>query len=473
MVNLSPSLTREEFQKGLSELVEIICDRGDLPSSTKVVNTLLSIDPDDEYSVQDLAAIILQDYGLTHRVLRMANSCYFNPTGQEVTTVSRAIVLLGLKFIREMAITATLFDTLIKKVPPKSKERLGKLLSSSYMCAFLAHKLALHFKDHKPEVEEEWFICALFHHIGRILLLLYSPETLTQWERLEKERPELIQKRLYLLMERVMSCWALPKPLVETLEGSPKSKEPGSLAAFMSRLDKGVQEFLEKGQKGRLKSFFSEFGLTEKDLDQQLLGAKNSLEEFFPVVAKDLSKDLLIQTGSASQERTVSEGETQEEFLTKSIREITAALALQEVDYQKVLLMVMEAMMRFLRCEDVFLLVPRPDKRSLLIKYGLGQNIKRVEGREIPWDEFFKRLFAKAVEWSGPVENMSFPPNIKGLFLGRDLLISPLSLKGRGVAAFMALRSRPFSLEEKKKIEMLRHLALIALRQAFLFSRAE
>jgi len=78
----------ESSIESVSKLAEIICESGELPASAKVVSTILNLRPEDEFSAQELASIILKDYGLTHRILRMANSCYFNPTGQQVTTVS-------------------------------------------------------------------------------------------------------------------------------------------------------------------------------------------------------------------------------------------------------------------------------------------------------------------------------------------------------------------------------------------------
>ncbi len=440
--------------ESISKLAEIICESGELPASAKVVSTILNLKPEDEFSAQELASIILKDYGLTHRILRMANSCYFNPTGQEVTTVSRAIVLLGVEFIREMAVAAVLFDTLIKKVPPEGRRGLLSSLAQSYFCAFLAKALAPKISNNPEGV----FISALFHRIGRILLTIYSPGTLLRWEELEKKRPEIVKKRLYHLMEKVMLCWALPQGLVDTLEGSPKAQEKGSLASWVSKLDQSVQTFFHTGEGKSLQQLFEKQGLSRDDLKRHLTWAREALKEFCPSLAQVWEKQKEIKAPT----RPV---ETQEDFFQKAVREITAALASPESNYQEILLMIIETLARAMSCQEVLLCIPRLDLKALVIKYGLGNNIKHLQGREIPYGPFFKTLFSKGVEWSGPVENLPKPNPLLSWARGQDLLVSPLSIKGRGVGAFLALREAPFTMGEKKMAETLRHLAILALKQ--------
>ncbi len=444
----------ESPPESISKLAEIICESGELPASAKVVSTILNLRPEDEFSAQELASIILKDYGLTHRILRMANSCYFNPTGQEVTTVSRAIVLLGIEFIREMAVAAILFETLIKRVPPEGRKGLLSSLAKSYFCAFLAKALGHKISSNTEEV----FISALFHRIGRILLTIYSPGTLLRWEELEKRRPEVVKKRLYHLMEKVMLCWSLPQGLVDTLEGSPKAQEKGSLASWVSKLDQGVQTFFHTGDQRPLRQIFEKEGLSKDDLRRHLFWARQALEEFCPSLAQVWEKQKDVTSPK-------SPPEAREDFFQKAVREITAALAAPESNYQEILLMIIETLARALDCTEVLLCIPRLDLRALVIKYGLGADIRRLQGQEIPYGPFFKALFTKGVEWSGPVENLPKPNPLLAWARGQDLLVSPLSIKGRGVGAFLALRQPPFTIDEKKMAETLRHLAILALKQ--------
>jgi HD-like signal output (HDOD) protein len=70
-----------------------------LPSPPTVLSRLLTMLAEDRSSAVELAEVILEDPGLTTRILRVANSPFYN-FSNKIETVSHAIALLGCQSIR-------------------------------------------------------------------------------------------------------------------------------------------------------------------------------------------------------------------------------------------------------------------------------------------------------------------------------------------------------------------------------------
>ena len=70
-----------------------------LPSPPTVLSRLLTMLAEDRSSAAELAAVILEDPGLTARILRVANSSFYN-FSNKIETVNHAIALLGCQTIR-------------------------------------------------------------------------------------------------------------------------------------------------------------------------------------------------------------------------------------------------------------------------------------------------------------------------------------------------------------------------------------
>ena len=135
----------------------------------RTVGLIGSLTSSEATSSGVLADTILQDYGLTQKVLRLVNTAAFAQY-DEVTTITRAVLLMGFERIRGIATGLVLFEHLQKQA------RTGPLvdtLNMSFYSAILGRNLAEHsrFAD-----TEEAFISALFHRLGRLLVAFYLPE---------------------------------------------------------------------------------------------------------------------------------------------------------------------------------------------------------------------------------------------------------------------------------------------------------
>lgn len=145
-------------------------DDQDLPILNRTVQRLCQTTADTEASTQDLATVVLQDPSLTSGVLRAANSAYFNRTGQEISTVSRAIVLLGFETVHTIGVSLTVLDTLLRGA---SRERLVRIMRESVFAATQARLLA---REQGAGGSEEVFVAALLLRLGEMAFWCFSDE---------------------------------------------------------------------------------------------------------------------------------------------------------------------------------------------------------------------------------------------------------------------------------------------------------
>lgn len=142
----------------------------DLPAMSDHVQELISLLNNSTVSVQELARVILKDASLTTKLLQLVNSAYFN-RGVPITSISRAITAVGLYPLREMATSLALFEDFLKA--GIEKDGISVLLTQSFLSATQAKLLCEHRKLVVPE--EEVFICALLHDLGKVIILVYLP----------------------------------------------------------------------------------------------------------------------------------------------------------------------------------------------------------------------------------------------------------------------------------------------------------
>ncbi len=133
------------------------------PTVTKVI----TICNQREASPADVSKIISVDPVLMGKVLRLINSAYYG-IPQKVTSIVRAIIMLGINTVKNMLLSTAVMSTLGNR----------KNFNALEMIEFWKHSLAvgvtakLIAKNHRlpPEVQEEYFIGGLLHDIGKIPL---------------------------------------------------------------------------------------------------------------------------------------------------------------------------------------------------------------------------------------------------------------------------------------------------------------
>jgi HD-like signal output (HDOD) protein len=138
-----------------------------LPDAVSRINEMID-DPNTQ--IHDLAETILCDAGLAARLLRLANSAYYNPR-RRVETISHAIILLGQQNLRDL-IMATVAVNVFSGLPPE-RVNMDRFWLHSIRCGSAARRLAQY--RHLSQ-GEHFFIAGLLHGVGKLAFYTQYPE---------------------------------------------------------------------------------------------------------------------------------------------------------------------------------------------------------------------------------------------------------------------------------------------------------
>lgn len=139
-----------------------------IPSLPVVITDLLASMGQEDTNVEQLAAKISQDQGLTAKTLRLANSSFYG-MAQQVNTVQQAIAILGFRTIRCLATTTGLMAAV-----PKGAGTAWDATAfwrHGIAAAVCARELA-NTTDCNPD---HAYTVALLHDIGRLVLATQFP----------------------------------------------------------------------------------------------------------------------------------------------------------------------------------------------------------------------------------------------------------------------------------------------------------
>ena len=141
---------------------EVVAWVSDLPPISHVAAQAIKIVEDPNSNSEDLAKIISMDPALAARVLKIANSAMFSRQ-REITTISQAIMIIGFKALKGIAIAATL------RQMTSDSGKLQKMVWSNSICSALAASTIA--KKLKKPYYDEVFVLGLLHNLGQIVLL--------------------------------------------------------------------------------------------------------------------------------------------------------------------------------------------------------------------------------------------------------------------------------------------------------------
>ena len=202
----------------------------DFPALSETVRTLNRLTAADERPTEHLADVIVRDFALTNKVLKVVNSAYYAGFAGKVGTISRAIVVLGIKPIRALAASLILFEQFAGE---RNADRVRALIGKSMFSALMARELA---RDAGRVQAEEAFLAAMFHNLGELLVAFYLPEEdeVIQNVMAEEEVSAIQAQRRVLgvdfdhLGTAVSQTWNFPNTITCSMGRLPESelKEP-------------------------------------------------------------------------------------------------------------------------------------------------------------------------------------------------------------------------------------------------------
>ncbi|MFY9316794.1 MAG: protein kinase, partial [Burkholderiales bacterium] len=169
--HLDPEAARPADEGGASGTLEFLLRRirhkSDFPALSGTISTINRLLGSERESISVLCNTILKDFALTNLLLKRVNSAYYSQFGGAISTVSRAIALLGFDAVRNLAVSLMLFENLHKKA---NAVALKDEVISSYFSGMLTRELA---QRAGVADAEQAFICAMFHRLGKLLVVFY------------------------------------------------------------------------------------------------------------------------------------------------------------------------------------------------------------------------------------------------------------------------------------------------------------
>jgi len=147
-----------------TDLDRIIERMSDLPAMPEVVAEALSLTDDPNSDMEAVSRVIERDPALSARILRVSNSPYFGMR-QHVGTLKLAMVVLGVREIRNIVLGISLFDAL--RDPTTDRILTERYWHDSFRVASLAKRLGA---DLALRSQGEDFIAGLLHGIGKMVL---------------------------------------------------------------------------------------------------------------------------------------------------------------------------------------------------------------------------------------------------------------------------------------------------------------
>jgi len=206
--------------------------KSDFPGLSDSVARIQRVANSEDDSISDLTHEILKDVALTNKLLRLVNSVHYSHAARgTISTVSRAVSLVGFNAVRNMALSLVLLDHMQDKAHASQ-------MREEFLRAMMAGSVAAELCE-PGQAAEEAFIGAMFQNLGRMLCEFYFPEearqirSLVASARIEGGEESAALQVLGLGLEDlgvgVARVWALPDSLQRCMRkpmGSPMQRAP-------------------------------------------------------------------------------------------------------------------------------------------------------------------------------------------------------------------------------------------------------
>ena len=226
-------------ERTLALLWERVRQQGDMPGFTKAIGDILGAMRGEEEQQFNMTRTVLSDPVLTQKVLRLANSGMYAAYGQSVTTVGKAVLVLGTDAIGHLALGLKLIEELAgaSGAPGQAHVEMEKAV----LAGMVAQQVAA--GAHSPHAEEA-VVCSMLHTLGRMMLAFYMPG---QWQALLQHggpggeaaaAPQVLGLSLEEIGRATAQKWGLPHKLISGMRhlAPPAAEAQVSHADWMAGL---------------------------------------------------------------------------------------------------------------------------------------------------------------------------------------------------------------------------------------------
>ncbi len=159
-----------ENRPAVPTLLDAAENLSDIPALPAVVARLTRLIDDPRTTASDINETLSSDPALVAKILKQVNSPFYG-FPRRITTITSAVVILGFNHVRNLALSAFVFDAFGSAADTRFD--VAAFWRHSIGSAFLAAKLA---KEHGAGVEEDAFVCGLLHDLGKFIMARNVPE---------------------------------------------------------------------------------------------------------------------------------------------------------------------------------------------------------------------------------------------------------------------------------------------------------
>ncbi|CAD5373960.1 Serine/threonine protein kinase [Rubrivivax sp. A210] len=378
----------------------------DFPALSASVLRIQRIASSDRESLRTLTDEILRDVALTNKLLRMVNTVHFTAAaGGGVSTVSRAVALVGFAGIRNMALSVLLLEHMSDKAHVA-------VLKEEFLRALMAGMLADTLSPIQREGEEA-FLGAMFQNLGRLLTEYYFPEEAVQIRTHlgdhtpgHFEREAAARRVLGLGFEDlgsgVAKAWGLPDSLQQALRAPqgeipsrPLGRGPDQAVERLRWLGRGanaVADVLlahdgeEQGKQLALVAdqYAPLFGVNAREIVGAAHTSRQELSQLAQAMGLNVARHAparrLIAETSAGLDLSMAKtlilpsGQSggAQHRLNHALDEVRGAIAGQRLSLNEVLKLVLDGMLHALDLHRVVFCMREPRGGRLLGRVGVG-----------------------------------------------------------------------------------------------------
>ena len=148
-----------------NDLKELTEKLSDLPTLPNVVTKITMLMQNPRTSANEVGQAITTDQSLTSKTLKLVNSAFYGFPGR-INTITHAIVILGFTTVKNVVLTASIFNAIGKNSASEDFD-LEAFWLHSVSTGAIAKVLA---EFQKSKYVEEAFIGGLLHDLGKVVI---------------------------------------------------------------------------------------------------------------------------------------------------------------------------------------------------------------------------------------------------------------------------------------------------------------
>jgi HD-like signal output (HDOD) protein len=402
-------MNQEHQQTPLEKLMAEMAAGDDFPALSRTITEINHAVGNDNSSASQMTNIILRDISLTKKLLRLVNAAHFGSYGsQPISTISRAVYILGFDAVRNAAVSLMLFEHL--RNHSNVDILRGEAIDSFYR-GVLGRLLA---SSSGVRDGEEAFISSLFRDLGKLMARFHFFDKTEQVNTLMAQEllDESTASRQVLGVDydelglAIAKHWHFPPNLLHAmapLDAAPL-KKPGAndsdrlrIVANMARdLHRSFAGKSAKEQEQSIENLFQRYHdaaqITRESLFETAHKAAHTVKSETAILNVDISKSALMKQlleGPADKEDEEADSAAMADALAADAEnDPTNVLALGMQDMTQMMLgdyhladifkLVAELFYRTELFDHVVICVLDRASQSLIGRVGLGQNAAQM-----------------------------------------------------------------------------------------------